>query len=127
MEGIIDLMPLLDVAFELVVIAVGTFGVWALNSLKNKFNIEVNDQHDKKLTEAIEYGFGYAMNRFADNNKSLTIKTEREFIAEVANYVIKGVPKAIRELGLTEERIEELVRARLAGKIPKDEEEFENN
>lgn len=124
---IINLAPIAGVALELILAALGVFGIWALNALKNKFNIETNEKHDKILTEAIEYGFGFAVNRLTKDGKNLTVETENEFVANVVNYVSKGAPKAIRELGLTEERLAELVAARLAGKVPKDNAEAEAN
>jgi hypothetical protein len=119
----IDFTEVITYVLQLIAAGVGAFIMIAAKNLAAKFGVEVDEKQNAKLNEAIERALGFANEKLTQNGKKLTFETENEFIANAANYVVSGVPKAMQHFGLTRERVVELVESRIAGKIPKEEAE----
>jgi hypothetical protein len=119
----IDFTEVVTYILSLVAAGVGTMLMIAFKNLAAKFGVEVDEKQNAKLNEAIERALGFANEKLTQNGKKLTFETENEFIANAANYVVSGVPKAMQHFGLTRERVVELVESRIAGKVPKVEAE----
>lgn len=86
--------------------------------------VEYSGAMNERINEAIEYGLSFAAERLSQKGKALTKSVRNEFVTDAVNYVIKGVPGALTQFGITQARVTEMVEARLSGKIPDDPETF---
>jgi hypothetical protein len=84
----------------------------ALGWIRTKFGFTIPEEVvAKALQDAIQYGVAYANNRIKEKN--LVVKFDNEFVATAVEYIKASVPGAIKRFGFTDERLADMVRARL--------------
>jgi hypothetical protein len=113
----IDFTPIASILVEILVVVLGVLGSYLIYKVKKHFDITDNGVLNDLLNEAVTRGVDYAEVKLRQAGKSVTVETSNEAVATAANYIIKGVPKAIAQFGLTEERIKEIVESRLNEKL----------
>lgn len=118
----VDFTVLIEVLLQLIAAVVGGVAIVALNKLGAKFGVEVDDKRNMLIDQAIERGVSFAKQKLIELGTDLDFKTENEFVLYVAEYVVQGVPKSLTHFGITPERVEEMVRSRIAGQIPREPE-----
>lgn len=114
----IELLPLIEIAISFAVVALGTVGSFVLTKVASRFNVEIDDNMNKRINEAIEFGLKNALEKVG--KERFTVSHKNEIVTAAANYAIQGVPKALNHFGIDEARVRELVEARLSGQLPAD-------
>lgn len=66
----------------------------------------------RKVEQAIQFGANYAVVK-ARESGALTVKVDNKLIVTALEYVKDSVPQALERFGITDERLAEMVRARL--------------
>lgn len=84
----------------------------ALAWIKTKFGFTIPEEVvAKTLQDAIQYGVAFATNRIKEKN--LVVKFDNEFVALAVEYIKASVPGAIARFGFDDQRLADMVRARL--------------
>lgn len=106
----IDLTPILEIVLTLLG-ALLTWVAYAVRSyIQNKIGLELNVLNNKNVDDAIDRGLAYARAQLSDHT---TIDVRNDLVALALGYVVQGVPRAIETFGLSEQRLEEMILARL--------------
>ena len=88
------------------------FKTVAISWIKTKFGFLIPEEVvAKALQESIEYGVAFATNRIKEKN--LVVKFDNEFIVTAVEYIKASVPGAIQRFGFDDQRLADMVRARL--------------
>lgn len=107
--------PLVEIIVAVATLLIG----WGVKVLRDKFKIDENGRLNELINDAINSGMNYAFHQLEKKKQKLTFETENEFVAHATNYILNGVPTALKLLGVTKEHVTEMVEARLAGKMGK--------
>lgn len=115
--GVIDFTPILN-ELALAVATVASAALLYLAKLardwfkaKTGVELQISDaQMRSVLDKAIQYGIALAVGRLGDRAQ---LSVSNAQVAQIANYVIAAVPGALKNFGITEERLQEMIRARL--------------
>jgi hypothetical protein len=67
----------------------------------------------KALENAIHYGVQFAVQKTRESG-ALTVKTDNKFIITALEYVKESVPDTLNRFGITDDRLADMVRARVA-------------
>ncbi len=118
METILDLSGVFGWALSFAVMLIGGATSWALKMaasyLKAKTGIELDDNTRKYLNDAIQKGLQYGANRVERLlHEHSKIDVKRELIATASRYVLEAVPDALEKFDITEERLVNMIEARL--------------
>lgn len=101
---------LVPAAFAVANYAAKTLVAWL--STKTPFAFLIPEEKvAKALQDAIKYGVQYANQRAKE--EKIVVEFDNEFIANAATYVKDSVPDALKRFGITDERLADMVRARL--------------
>lgn len=122
MEQTVELFPVVQYFTEIVLAVLAAVAVWVGTKFREKLRVDEESRLNHVINEAINAALGFAAVKFEEQGKRLTYSTKNEFKATAAQYVVKGVPKALTYFGLTVERVEEMIESRLAGRVQKDPE-----
>lgn len=102
---------------ELAVLVVTGLAAWGVTFLrrwiKDRFAIELDEKHAAAINQAIYNGLSFAKQKGLDWTKNLSVEIKNQAIAEAARYVERSVPDALRHHGLGEDRLAELILARI--------------
>lgn len=110
----IDLSPILTDVIQALAVLLLALGSWAIKKLMTKLGLEHDDKIRGYLEEALLNGIEFAKKKAGDAAQSLhSIEVKDKVVADAANYVAKGVPDALRHFGITDERLKEMLLARL--------------
>jgi hypothetical protein len=113
----LDFGPLVSTLVELLTGAVAGFGLWLGSLLRAKLKIEADSAAaqalDRAIGNAITYGLRQTQDLVAANLPP--VRLENELVASAARYVIDTMPDTIKRFGLTQDRVQQLVLARLPG------------
>jgi len=115
--GVIDFAPILN-ELMLAVAMVLSAGLMYLAKMardwfKAKTGVELQISEEKMreyIDKAIQYGIALVLPKVSGKAK-ITVGNEQ--VAQIANYVIAAVPDAIKAFGITPERLQDMIRARL--------------
>jgi hypothetical protein len=78
---------------------------------KTGVELQISDEQMREvLDKAIQYGIALVMGRLAGRAQ---IAISNAQVAQIANYVIAAVPGALRNFGITPERLQDMIRARI--------------
>jgi hypothetical protein len=80
--------------------AIALFTGWAATKFSQLTNIKIETAHREALHKAINTGIQLAIERFG-----VRVDVKNERIAQVAEWVIKSVPDALKALGLTDNAV----------------------
>lgn len=114
-SAVVDITPLLNTLIDLLAVVALTVGTWAAHKYGTKVGIEKDSEIRKYLDEAILNGINFAATKLkaaGDNIDEIELKNQR--LAEAANYVVKGVPDALKHFKIDEARLKTLIEARLS-------------
>lgn len=116
LEYRIDLRPLLDAVWPLIVVVVTAI----VSILARKVLSWLNLSEDKMVREYLEValGNGLELARQRIGASPLTLTTKHQVIAEASDYVIARVPDALKRFDITEPALKRLVEARIAAIEP---------
>jgi len=106
----IDLSPILEILIGFVTVALTALLGVASNFIRRKTGVEVDLANNAMLNEAIERAVAYARIKVADAG---TISTKSDMVALAASYAITATPKALKYFNITEDRVKEMIEARL--------------
>jgi len=115
--GVIDFTPILN-ELALAVATVASAALLYLAKLgrdwfkaRTGVELQISDEQMRAvLDKAIQYGIALAVGRLG-NRAQLAVSNAQ--VAQIANYVIAAVPGALKNFGITEERLQDMIRARL--------------
>ena len=115
--GVIDFTPILN-ELALAVATVVSAALLYLAKLgrdwfkaRTGVELQISDEQMRAvLDKAIQYGIALAVGRLRDRAQLAVSNAQ---VAQIANYVIAAVPGALKNFGITEERLQDMIRARL--------------
>lgn len=115
--GVIDFSPIIN-ELALAVATVASAALLYLAKLgrdwfkaRTGVELQISDEQMRAvLDKAIQYGIALAVGRLS-GKATLTVANAQ--VAQIANYVIAAVPGALKNFGITEERLQDMIRARL--------------
>ncbi|MFN4124418.1 inadl protein [Pannonibacter indicus] len=118
-ETVVDFSPLLPGLIEGVLLALGGALVWlgrrGLQLLEDKTNIQLDEQMKKRVDDAIFYAVDFARARVPEASSwPVQVDVRNALVATAANYALAAVPAALDYFGVTRERLEDMIEARLA-------------
>jgi len=115
--GVIDFTPILN-ELALAVATVVSAALLYLAKLgrdwfkaRTGVELQISDEQMRAvLDKAIQYGIALAVGRLG-SRAQLSVSNAQ--VAQIANYVIAAVPGALKNFGITPERLQDMIRARL--------------
>ncbi len=111
----IDLNPIFQVLIELLAAGLMASGTWAIARLSTKLKLSSDSEVRKYLQDAMERGVSFAVGVAKEKTKDMNeVEVRNEIVRDASNYVIAKTPDALKSLGVTNEAVQDLVRARLA-------------
>lgn len=118
-ETMVDFSPLLPGLIEGVLLALGGALVWlgrrGLQLLEDKTNIQLDEQMKKRVDDAIFYAVDFARARVPEASSwPVQVDVRNAMVATASNYALAAVPAALEYFGVTRERLEDMIEARLA-------------
>lgn len=118
-ETVVDFSPLLPGLIEGVLLALAGALVWlgrrGLQLLEDKTNIQLDEQMKKRVDDAIFYAVDFARARVPEASSwPVQVDVRNAMVATAANYALAAVPAALEYFGVTRERLEDMIEARLA-------------
>lgn len=79
---------------------------------KTGVQIQISDDQIRQvLDKAIQYGIALVLGRLESRARFAVSNAQ---VAQIANYVIAAVPGALKNFGITPERLQDMIRARIA-------------
>lgn len=115
--GVIDLRPVLDQVLAAVAAALGAGLLYLLKLARDWFRaqtgvqLQISDEQVREvLDRAIQYGIALVVGRLGERAQVAVSSAQ---LAAIANYVIAAVPDALARFGITPERLQDMIRARL--------------
>lgn len=115
--GIIDFKPILNELMLALAAALSAGALYLLKLARDWFKaktgveLQVSDEQIRRvLDRAIKYGIALAVEKWG---KDANIRVSNAQVAQIANYVIAAVPDALAQFGITPERLQDMIRARL--------------
>ncbi len=115
--GVIDLRPVLDQVLAAIAAALGAGLLYLLKLARDWFKartgvqLQISDEQVREvLDKAIQYGIALVVGRLGERAQFAVSNTQ---IAAVANYVIAATPDALARFGITPDRLQDMIRARL--------------
>ncbi len=113
---IIDLGPILEIVIQLVGALLMTVGTWAVTMVSQKLKLSNDSEVRTYLQEALQRAVNFGIEKARTQAKDIkTVEVRNEVVADAANYVISKTPDALKKLGISEDSVRDLVRARLPG------------
>ena len=117
---VVDFGPLANLALEYVAPALGSIllglGAWVLAAIRKKTGWQIDAAAGAILDRALEQAVNYAVVRLQDHKiGGIPIDTKSEAVATALGYAQRSIPDAVAHFGITPDRLEEMVEARLQG------------
>jgi hypothetical protein len=117
-EGnVIDFTPIISELSLALASVIGAGLLYLLKLARDWFKartgveLQISDEQVRQvLDKAIQYGIALAVGRLG-NRAQLSVSNAQ--VAQIANYVIAAVPGALANFGITPERLQDMIRARL--------------
>jgi hypothetical protein len=115
--GVIDFKPILNEVFLALATVLSAALLYGAKLLRDWFKaktgveLQISDEKVRELIDkAINYGIALVVGKVGDK---VRVKVGNEQVAQIANYVIAAVPGALANFGITPERLQDMIRARL--------------
>lgn len=112
----VDFTPLVEIAISLLAMALSTVAAVVGMALKAKFGIEIDTTKEGVLNRAIDRGLEYAENFVLGDDGKLSVPVNNMMVKWAAEYVIDKVPETLEHFKITEDRLREMILARLGHK-----------
>lgn len=114
----IDLGWLVDSIAPLIAAVVAALVGMVVTKVMNWLNLKIEAQHRDAINQALDRAVQFAVNKGGDAlKKHAVIDTSNPLVITAAAYAQSAVPAALRKFNITEDRLKELVIARLGDKI----------
>lgn len=110
------LVYLITLVLPAIFVFVQKIGDIAFNWLKTKtpfYFLVPEDKVREALENAIYFGVNFAVQK-ARESGALTVKADNKLIITALEYVKESVPQGLARFGITDERLADMVRARVA-------------
>lgn len=110
------LVYLITLVLPAIFVVVQKIGDIAFNWLKTKtpfYFLVPEDKVREALENAIYFGVNFAVQK-ARESGALTVKADNKLIITALEYVKESVPQGLARFGITDERLADMVRARVA-------------
>lgn len=105
----VSLSPLLGMAVEILTIVILAIGAWAGTKLAGYFGVEAESDTSIALHDGIDRAIHFAMQKVADRGEGITVNVKNEVVANALNYILENFPGTIKQFGLNEKRIADLI------------------
>ncbi len=113
-ETAINLVPILDIVIQLFGAVLMAVGTWAVTMLSQKLKLSSDSEVRAYLQDTLQRAVSFGVEKARTQAKDIgTVEVRNEVVADAANYVIGKTPDALKRLGISEDSIQDLVRARL--------------
>ncbi|MDF3075612.1 MAG: hypothetical protein K0S54_3279 [Alphaproteobacteria bacterium] len=115
--NVIDFTPIINELSLALASVLGAGLLYLLKLVRDWFKartgveLQISDEQVRQvLDKAIQYGIALVVGRLG-NRAQLAVSNAQ--VAQIANYVIAAVPGALANFGITPERLQDMIRARL--------------
>jgi hypothetical protein len=98
---------------EIVGIAIAAVVGWIVNLVRTRLGLEIEARHREALQTALTNAAGLAINQLGGAAGGLRVDVRSAALAEAVTYVLKGAPDALRYFGLTEDRLRDMIAAKV--------------
>lgn len=116
----IELAPLFELVFGLLGVVLMTVAVWVAKRIGDKFKLDT-DSEVRYLIDSVAYSaVNFALIQLKQKGQKFTPSVHNEVVANAVNYVIRSAPEALAYFGITEQRLREIIEARLPNKSDED-------
>jgi hypothetical protein len=106
--------PVLEGVFAIVAAALVWLARKGIGVFEDKINIELDEQMKDRIEAAIIWGVEYGHKKAQRLTASHSvIDVQNETIAQAVSYVIKSVPDSLNYFGITEDRLRDMIEARM--------------
>jgi hypothetical protein len=114
-DTMVNLWPLIDRGLGVVVAIIGLVATYVIPHLSYKWlGIRMEEKHAGALQGALMQGVNYAADVARSHGKDLAlVDVKHQMAADAVRYVAQATPDALAHFGITSNRVEEMVRARL--------------
>ena len=116
-NNVIDFTPIINELSLALASVVGAGLLYLLKLARDWFKartgveLQISDEQVRQvLDKAIQYGIALVVGRLGDRAQ---LHVSNAQVAQIANYVIAAVPGALANFGITPERLQDMIRARL--------------
>lgn len=116
-DTVIDFTPILNELSLALASVIGAGLLYLLKLARDWFKartgveLRISDEQVRQvLDKAIQYGIALVIGRLGDRARLAVSNAQ---VAQIANYVIAAVPGALANFGITPERLQDMIRARL--------------
>jgi hypothetical protein len=117
----IDFAPLVEMALTLLGTVLSAVAVWVGAVVRQRFKWAGDFDAGQILDSAIHRGIQYARNLIIGADGKMTVQVSNAIVAMAARYVMDKLPETVEHFGLTEDRVREMILARLDMVIDVDE------
>ena len=124
-QTVVDMRPAANAFIEwaagallTVLTVLGGFGLRFITAkiglANSEFERSLNDRLNEIIHRGIDYAYTTAQNEVNKPGSGITeVKFDNWFMAMAATYVVRSAPEIIKKFNLTQERIEQLISARM--------------
>ena len=113
----IDIQEPLNYIVALIAAAVSAVGGFLLALFQRKTGIDLSDEHEEYLENAMASAILYAHDRAREQIARIDDPiTKNKIIADTVNFVLTSIPSLLKRLGITPEKLAQMVEDRLTEK-----------
>ena len=118
---ILDLTPVIEVLITLagaVLLGIGGFVIHVLNRYAQRLGLDRDGQMRDALEQALANAVVFAEDLARERTANLrAVDVRHAMVTSAAQYVVDAVPDTLRRLGVSPERVPDLVRARIVREL----------
>lgn len=119
---VVDLGPtataVLSAVAPLVFTALSTVALWVLGRVARWLGLGIDERHRKAIDQALAHAVAFATERLGDRAKGgILIDMKSGAIAAAITYAQRAVPDALKHFRIDDDRLREMVEARLDGLV----------
>lgn len=116
----INLAPIAEYIIQFLFLAITAIAVPALNALRAKLKIDQDSQLARSMDNGLYLAMQWAETKLLERGQKLTLETKHQFVADAANYIAENFPGIMKHFGITPERLQKMIEARLYGRLGND-------
>lgn len=109
----LDFAPLVEAALSLLLAVLSALAYWVGAVVRTRFKFAADFDAGQILDTAIHRGIDYARKAIIGADGKMTIQVSNAIVAIAARYVMDKLPETIQHFGFTEDKVRELILARL--------------
>lgn len=113
-DTVVNFGPLLELIKPVALAGLAAAGGYVLTRVLRLVGVQLDAGHRAAIEQGLERAIGYAANKVPDIVKvEPTLDVKSVLIAEAANYALEHIPDALSHFGITPERLNDMIEARL--------------